>query len=67
MSVDAEANLDYVDPVFAKRLLNEVLMRAPEGRELTFRELQDLLRAYGIPVWDRVEVTSADEAVAAGE
>ena len=59
--------LDDIDSVFAKRLLNEVLMRAPEGRDLTFRELRDLLRAYGIAVWDRVEVTSADEAVAAGE
>ena len=32
--------LDDVDSAFAKRLLNEVLMRAPEGRDLTFRELQ---------------------------
>ena len=37
------------------------------GRDLTFDELHTLLAAYGIDLWDRVEVATVDEAVAAAE
>jgi acyl-CoA synthetase (NDP forming)/RimJ/RimL family protein N-acetyltransferase len=58
---------DEVDAASAKRLVNEVLMRDPQGRDLTFRELHELLAAYGIDMWDRVRVATENEAVAAGE
>ncbi|MCW2848863.1 MAG: CoA-binding domain protein [Marmoricola sp.] len=54
-----------MDP--AKRLVNELLMQHPEGHVLTDAELGTLLAAYGIDLWERVHVASADEAVAAGE
>jgi acyl-CoA synthetase (NDP forming) len=58
---------DEVDAAAAKRLLNEILMRDPAGRDLSFRELHDLLAAYGIDMWERVRVATENEAVAAGE
>lgn len=56
-----------VDAVGARRLINEVLMHAPEGRELGFSELHGLLACYGIDLWEARPVETADEAVAAGE
>ncbi len=58
---------EEVDLSRGRRIVNEILMRSPEGRELTFEELRDLLDAYGIELWERLEVDSADSAVAAGE
>ena len=51
----------------ARHLVNEVLMRHPEGRDLDFVEQRRLLGAYGIDLWDTYAVESIDEAVAAGE
>ncbi|WP_224273897.1 bifunctional acetate--CoA ligase family protein/GNAT family N-acetyltransferase [Nocardioides lacusdianchii] len=51
----------------ARHLVNEVLMRHPEGRDLDFVEQRRLLGAYGIDLWDTYAVESVDEAVAAGE
>ncbi len=56
-----------VDRDAARHLVNEVLMRDPEGRELDFREQHRLLDAYGIHLWETYAVESLDEAVAAGE
>jgi len=56
-----------VDHLAAKRLVNEILMRSPEGRDLAEDELRDLLAAYGIELWETIPVTSEAEAVAAGE
>ncbi len=58
---------DEVDLPAARRLVNAILMREPDGRALTFHELHDLLAAYGIDMWERVDVASEDEAVAAAE
>jgi len=56
-----------VDHLAAKRLVNEILMRSPEGRDLTESELRDLLAAYGVELWKTMPVTSEAEAVEAGE
>ena len=55
-----------IDPQAAKRLVNEILMRSPDGRDLTGPELKALLAAYGIDLWESRPVGSAKEAVAAG-
>jgi acyl-CoA synthetase (NDP forming)/GNAT superfamily N-acetyltransferase len=59
--------LEDTDPVFARRMLNELLMHDPKGRDLTFPELQELLAAYGIEAWDRLPVTTVEEAVSTAE
>ncbi|CUR58992.1 putative succinyl-CoA synthetase-like protein [metagenome] len=51
----------------ARHLVNELLMRHPEGRDLDFDEQHRLLGAYGIDLWDTYAVASLDEAVTAGE
>ena len=51
----------------ARHLVNEVLMRHPEGRDLSFDEQNRLLGAYGIDLWDTYAVETPDEATAAGE
>lgn len=51
----------------ARHLVNEVLMRHPEGRDLDYEELNRLLGAYGIDLWDTYAVESLDEASTAGE
>ena len=51
----------------ARRRVNEILMDSREGRDLSFEELRDILDAYGIDLWERMDVESADGAVAAGE
>ncbi|HSJ19911.1 MAG TPA: GNAT family N-acetyltransferase [Nocardioidaceae bacterium] len=58
---------EEVDLARAQRQLNQILIDCPEGRDLTFEELHDLLDAYGMDLWDRAEVGTEDEAVAAGE
>jgi acyl-CoA synthetase (NDP forming)/ribosomal protein S18 acetylase RimI-like enzyme len=58
---------DEVDVGRAKRCVNEILMRDQDGRDLEFDELREVLAAYGIDLWERVEATTEDEAVAAGE
>jgi acyl-CoA synthetase (NDP forming) len=58
---------DEVDLPRARRIVNRALVESPEGRELTFAELRELLDAYGIELWDRRVVTSEDEAVEAAK
>lgn len=60
---DVEAN----DRDAARHLVNELLMRHPEGRDLDFDEQHRLLRAYGIDLWDTYAVETLDEATTAGE
>ncbi len=55
------------DQVRARTTVNRVLASAPEGRELDDDELTELLGAYGIELWRRVPVDSAESAVRAGE
>ncbi|MGZ8743260.1 MAG: bifunctional acetate--CoA ligase family protein/GNAT family N-acetyltransferase [Nocardioides sp.] len=57
---------DEVDLPRARRLVNQVLVEAPDGRDLTFEELRELLDAYGIDLWERIPVTAEEEAVDAG-
>jgi acyl-CoA synthetase (NDP forming)/RimJ/RimL family protein N-acetyltransferase len=56
-----------VDVSTARHRVNEILMQCPEGRDLTFEELHDVLEAYGVDLWDRIEVGSEDAAVLAGQ
>ncbi len=58
---------DEVDLPRARTLVNQALVEAPEGRDLSFAELRELLAAYGIDLWERVEVASEEAAVAAAE
>ena len=58
---------DEVDLPRARSIVNRALAESPEGRELTFAELRELLDAYGIELWDRREVKTEDEAVEAAE
>ncbi|HSE72556.1 MAG TPA: GNAT family N-acetyltransferase [Nocardioidaceae bacterium] len=58
---------EEVDERRARRTVTEILMGTPEGRDLSFEELRELLDAYGIDLWQRIEVASEDAAVAAGE
>ena len=56
-----------VDEVAARRVVNQVLTAAPEGRELTAEETAELLGAYGISLVPRFGVGSVDEAVAVAD
>jgi len=58
---------DEVDVSRARRMLNRILMDCPQGRDLTFEELRDVLDAYGVDLWQRIEVSTEEDAVAAGE
>jgi acyl-CoA synthetase (NDP forming)/RimJ/RimL family protein N-acetyltransferase len=58
---------EAVDVSRARRQLNKVLVDCPEGRDLSFEELRELLDAYGVDLWRRIEVGTVHEAVAAGE
>jgi acyl-CoA synthetase (NDP forming) len=58
---------EEVDLAGARTIVNRVLLDEPAGRDLDFEELHSLLGAYGIDLWDRVEVASEDAAVAAAE
>ena len=55
-----------VDELAAKTLLNGVLMKTPEGRDLTFDELHELLSAYGVDLWDQRRADTVEEAVRHG-
>ena len=59
--------LDGIDLEAATRQVNELLIDHPDGRDLTDDELATLLGSYGIDLWERVYVSTIDEAVAAGE
>lgn len=64
---DEEEVLTGLDHDGAARMLVEILIGSPDGRDLTFPECQQLLGHYGIDLWDRIAVSSAEEAVAAAE
>jgi len=55
------------DAAGARRIVNELLMRSPDGRDLDDAELRSLLACYGIDLWATHSVATAEEAVAAGE
>lgn len=56
-----------VDEHAAKAIVAEVLAEHPEGAELSQAALARLLATYGIELWPVREVSTRDEAVAAGE
>jgi acyl-CoA synthetase (NDP forming)/L-amino acid N-acyltransferase YncA len=64
---DEDEVLTGLDHDAATKMLVELLIETPDGRDLTYEECQQLLGYYGIDLWDRVSVTTADEAVAAAE
>ncbi len=51
----------------ARRRVNEILMGSPTGRDLTFAELREILGAYGIDLWERIDAPSEEAAVVAGQ
>jgi len=58
---------EHVDRQDARRLVNELLMHHPEGRDLEVDEQSRLLAAYGIELWQTRPVSSLEEALAAAE
>ena len=58
---------DDVDHAGARGVVTDVLVHEAAGRRLTDDELHRLLAAYGVALWPRIEVASAEGAVAAGE
>jgi hypothetical protein len=58
---------DEVDQPAAKRLVNDLLRRNPQGTELDQDDLTALLAAYGIELWETRPVTTLEEAVKAGQ
>jgi hypothetical protein len=58
---------DEVDQPAAKRLVNDLLRRHPEGTELSQDDLTALLAAYGIELWETRPVTTLEEAGKAGQ
>lgn len=56
-----------VDRQAARRLVNELLMKHPEGHDLDPAEQRTLLSAYGIDLAETRPVASLEEAVDAGE
>ncbi|CAN5525897.1 bifunctional GNAT family N-acetyltransferase/acetate--CoA ligase family protein [soil metagenome] len=58
---------ESVDTMGARQLVSRILTVDEAGRALSFEELHTLLAAYGIDLWDRTQVFTADEAVAAAE
>ncbi len=59
--------LGELDGRRASRRLDTVLDNAKDGHDLTFEELREVLGDYGIHLWERLAVDSADAAVEAGE
>ncbi|HET7355240.1 MAG TPA: GNAT family N-acetyltransferase [Nocardioidaceae bacterium] len=58
---------EQVDAAAARALVHRVLAERPDGRTLTHQELRELLAAYGVELWQRLETNSLEEAVAAGK
>lgn len=54
------------DQVRARSTVMQALAEAPTGRDLSDAEVGEVLSAYGIDVWERIPVDSADSAVTAG-
>ncbi len=60
----ADRDDEEPDDGAARRLVNEVLMRSPEGRELEREELTTLLAAYGMTLWPATSVADLEAATA---
>ena len=56
-----------VDSAAAKRLVGRILAEHPDGTDLDLDALTELLAAYDVELWQTRDVTSRDEAIAAGE
>ncbi|MBO9520491.1 MAG: GNAT family N-acetyltransferase [Nocardioidaceae bacterium] len=67
LPADDEDVLEDIDHDSAEKMLAQVLIDSPEGRDLTFAECQQLLGYFGIDLWDRVPVSGPDDAVTAAE
>ncbi|WP_457207498.1 bifunctional acetate--CoA ligase family protein/GNAT family N-acetyltransferase [Nocardioides sp. P5_C9_2] len=63
----AHSDEALVDRTAGRRYVNELLMHHPDGKDLSFTELRDLLAPYGIDLWDTRPVATLDEALAAAE
>jgi acyl-CoA synthetase (NDP forming) len=64
---DSAEVLEDIDLEEAKRQVHALLVKHPEGHDLTDEELTALLASYGITLWEREYVSSFEEAVAAAE
>ncbi|MCW2676880.1 MAG: Acetate--CoA ligase forming [Modestobacter sp.] len=60
-------DLEGIDEVAARRVVDRVLAEAPAGRPLTDEETIDLLDAYSLPMLGTRRVTDVDAAVTAAE
>ena len=58
---------DAPDRARAQAVVTGALVGTPDGRPLTDDELGELLAAYGVKLWQRIPVSTEEEAVAAGE
>ncbi|KAA1423377.1 GNAT family N-acetyltransferase [Mumia zhuanghuii] len=61
------AHFDDIDRDAASSLVRTALARTPDGGWLTDADVHELLRLYGIDLWDWEPVPSLDAAIAAGE
>jgi acyl-CoA synthetase (NDP forming)/RimJ/RimL family protein N-acetyltransferase len=57
---------EEVDTPTARRVVEGTLVASPRGADLSPEQVGDVLAAYGIDLWDELEVDSAASAVAAG-
>ncbi|NYD41590.1 GNAT family N-acetyltransferase [Nocardioides panaciterrulae] len=57
---------DEVDVRAAKRVVDQLLRRHPEGTRLDHEDLTALLAAYGVELWPTRPVSDVEEAVRAG-
>src|SRR4051812_21337907 len=63
----AAADPAQVDAASAKRLVNELLVRHPDGLDVPHDQLAELLAAYGITLWKTDRVDTLQQAQEAGE
>lgn len=56
-----------IDRPAAEAFVERVLAKSPKGRTLTRAEAAELLRAYGVTLWDARRVDTPEEAVAAAD
>jgi acyl-CoA synthetase (NDP forming)/RimJ/RimL family protein N-acetyltransferase len=57
---------EHVDALAARRLVNELLMRHPEGLDVPQAQVGELLATYGVTLWETVPVSTLDQARSAG-
>ncbi|HLK94845.1 MAG TPA: bifunctional GNAT family N-acetyltransferase/acetate--CoA ligase family protein [Nocardioidaceae bacterium] len=58
---------EEIDTPTARRVVEGTLVTSPSGADLSPAQVRDVLGAYGIDLWDQVDVDSVSSAVAAGE